>query len=403
MMTMSSEAFRIEKGKLGPLNVTEKEMEIRPLTVFVGEQGAGKSLCSQLLYFFRNLSYLSRFYDAQLGREASVEMLVRVALNDLRSNHRVAAVFADPMATVSYTTVSDEQIERTYKIGLNYASRRTQPYQHLIEEIARLRENKTILSLREQALFAPAERILYSQARGPSTWDLLALPTTLKLFASTMEYAGDTFNQWIDGTPDTPQGKWIREKGQQALRGEAVRRGDNWLWQFEGDKKIDIDMASAGQKANWPLVILGEALFSWRREGLIDTPYYLHIEEPETHLHPAAQIAMVELLAYLVNQGVNIVITTHSLVVLYTLNNLMWAYRKLGMEDGAERVPKSECRLSPQKVAAYMFRNGSIEDIMDSESGQIDESQLGKVLGDLEIQFNRIATYGILWGESNTK
>ena len=383
------ETFCIERGKLGPLSATEKELEIRPFTVFIGEQGTGKSLLSQLLYFFRNLPYLVRFYETRLGREVSAETLVRAALDNLRSDRRAIAVFADPAATVSYTAAGDEQARKARKVSFTYANRRARPYQQLVKEIARLRGDKATLRLRGQALFVPAERILYAQARGPSTWDLLALPATLKLFADAVEYAGDTFKRWVDGIPDTPQGKWVREKGRQALQGEAVRRGDNWLWQFGGDKKMDIDMASAGQKANWPLVILGEALFSWRREGLIDTPYYLHVEEPEIHLHPAAQVAMVELLAYLTNQGFNVVVTTHSLTVLYALNNLLVASDLGNYEE--EKIPQPEVRLKRGQVGVYFCSpDGVVAELVDEATGLISEGQLAAVDEALDTQLNRL-------------
>jgi len=43
--------LRIERGRLGPLMKTPEEgIEIRPLTLFIGRQGTGKSLVSQLAY-----------------------------------------------------------------------------------------------------------------------------------------------------------------------------------------------------------------------------------------------------------------------------------------------------------------------------------------------------------------
>jgi hypothetical protein len=39
-------------------------LEIKPLTVFIGKQGTGKSLISQLIYFFYNLPYLIVYQQA---------------------------------------------------------------------------------------------------------------------------------------------------------------------------------------------------------------------------------------------------------------------------------------------------------------------------------------------------
>lgn len=123
---------------------------------------------------------------------------------------------------------------------------------------------------------------------------------------------------------------------------------------------------------------------------------FLHTKEPETHLHPGAQLAIAKLLAYLLNQGICVIVTTHSLTILYALNNLTLAYRQLGDKE-TENVPEPPVRLSPDKMAAYLFAEGKVENIAD-ESGQIDEGVLGQVLGDLEVEFNRLTAYNMLWG-----
>ena len=46
--------IRVSKGKLASIKEQSpgKGLEIKPLTVFIGKQGTGKSLLSQLSYFF---------------------------------------------------------------------------------------------------------------------------------------------------------------------------------------------------------------------------------------------------------------------------------------------------------------------------------------------------------------
>lgn len=53
-------------------------------------------------------------------------------------------------------------------------------------------------------------------------------------------------------------------------------------------------------------------------------------------------------------------------------------------------------RVAPEKMAAYLFSDGKAENITDG-NGQIDESLLGEVSGDLEVEFNRLTTYKVLW------
>ena len=81
----------------------------------------------------------------------------------------------------------------------------------------------------------------------------------------------------------------------------------------------------------------------------------LILEEPESHLHPAAQLQMARGIARLVNAGVKVLITTHSADFVGQINNLVsmsnvseetWA--SLGFE-------REEC-LQPEQVSAYGFR-----------------------------------------------
>ncbi len=98
---------------------------------------------------------------------------------------------------------------------------------------------------------------------------------------------------------------------------------------------------------------------------------------------------MVHLLAYLARQGFRIVISTHSLTILYALNNLLLA-SALG-EQSRPDIPPSEVRLLPDMVAAYLFsEQGEVQSLLDEREGFIDEAVLGEVNASLSDEMNRI-------------
>lgn len=397
------ESLRIE-GRLGPVEAKEG-IEIRPFTVFIGPQGTGKSLLSQLLYFFRDAPYLLHGYWVADGPDASVRRVLEgIRTGDL-TNRALASFLTTPSIRIYYECnggKGSRKVERA--ISINQNSRKIHPLKPFSEEINGWKLGSSVQPSADflpQALFVPSERTFFSRFinSDPSMLGNKSLPLTMREFTRVLTEAGQIFLQWQE-TPSLRPPEVMETEAliQRALRGrvkysQAGRYAGRWQWIPEGsDQPIDLEMASSGQMEAWPLALAAQAVFGLEKKR---RPMFLHIEEPESHLHPAAQVAIVKLLAYLVNHGFRVVATTHSLTVLYTLNNLALAYQKLG-DKIAERVPEPEARLNPQHIAAYLFDEGKAIPIRD-ESGLVDEARLGRVLGDLEVEFNRLSTYGTLW------
>ena len=83
----------------------------------------------------------------------------------------------------------------------------------------------------------------------------------------------------------------------------------------------------------------------------------LILEEPEAHLHPAAQTDMAVTLARLARAGVRVVITTHSDWLLQQIGNLI-REGELAETEG-EAAPSSDAALRPRDVGVWLFdRNG---------------------------------------------
>jgi hypothetical protein len=392
----------ISQGPLGPIQPCQ--VEVAPFTVLIGKQGTGKSLLSQILYFFENLSYLVPYYAATLARGANVEKppdartILATALNDLRSSGEPLSTFVNESVTLAWEPAILD-VENRLELSIL-----RQPGTFLSKPLrrTRYRMNGSLRSLvsrartaslpQHQALFIPAERVLISQASGPSTWQLLSLPSTLRFFADLIQVAGKTFSAWGDGEPDTEEARWIHRLAEQALAGQVTRKNDIWHWKIRRGERVlrfRIDMASSGQRANWPLVVLAQVLFSWQKYGPIVPPSTIYVEEPEIHLHPEAQVAMIKLLAFLVNHGFRVVVTTHSLTVLYTLNNLVLA-SSLG-DLAQEGVPEPEVRLRADQVAAYALQpDGTVAEMLDRETGFLSEVELGQTAAALGDEMNLI-------------
>jgi predicted ATPase len=117
---------------------------------------------------------------------------------------------------------------------------------------------------------------------------------------------------------------------------------------------------------------------------LVRPGHLLIFEEPESHLHPAAQRQLARGIVRLVNAGVKVLITTHSDIFVSQINNLL-ALGQASPELVAEGGFVAEDFLRKDQVGAYLFRYshelGGSEIVLleiDPDTG-IDEDEFAQV------------------------
>ena len=93
---------------------------------------------------------------------------------------------------------------------------------------------------------------------------------------------------------------------------------------------------------------------------LVNPNDLLIIEEPEAHLHPSAQIALVQCLVKLVNCGVNVFVTTHSDWILRAVHNLVLRGAKSKVED--ENGSMDQSGIAKEDIGVWEFL-GSKDDL----------------------------------------
>jgi energy-coupling factor transporter ATP-binding protein EcfA2 len=106
----------------------------------------------------------------------------------------------------------------------------------------------------------------------------------------------------------------------------------------------------------------------------------LVIDEPEMHLHPAAQVKIIEFLAMLVNTGLHVLITTHSSYVVDHLVNLMEAYKHQNQDEIIEMflLEQKEAFIDQEKVSVYLVEDGKVKNVLSPE-GAIDWGTFSEV------------------------
>ena len=151
---------------------------------------------------------------------------------------------------------------------------------------------------------------------------------------------------------------------------EVDRYGDIFFLPYRSNnKKMPLHFTSSTVKTLFSLVFY--------LEHLAQPGDYLMIDEPELSLHPDNQQNLARVLAKLVNNGVKVVLSTHSPYFVRELNNLIMLNKsfikagelrqRYGYEPGES--------LNPEKVSAYLFDQKTIKEMeIDVNEGIIAET-----------------------------
>lgn len=105
---------------------------------------------------------------------------------------------------------------------------------------------------------------------------------------------------------------------------------------------------------------------------------FLIIEEPENHLHPENQRILVKFLVRLINNGLNIILTTHSDYILEQFNNLI-RLGKVNEVKLTELGYSNQNILNYEDIKIYNFKKESDylyipKEVDIDETGFIDEN-----------------------------
>lgn len=158
------------------------------------------------------------------------------------------------------------------------------------------------------------------------------------------------------------------------LRGTyRCRNGEEQILLDSGNY-VKMNYSSSGQQeCVWILNLLFYYLLRQKQMLFI-------IEEPESHLFPASQKYITELIALVSNCGHSIVLTTHSPYVLGTLNNLLYAHTVLPQhsKEASGMIPDS-LWLDFEKFDAWFVKDGELDNCMDTEIHMIQNERIDEI------------------------
>lgn len=392
---------RIKIKNLGPIQ--DLEVEIRPLTLLVGRQASGKSLVAQVIFFFRAIhSLLMRYYTPELKTETGwQERLIKKILDDLRGTP--FGYFAEGTAYLQYFSGKTRWSVHVYRS--NRTVRLNKEFKDFLTEHVASLEDRKASELHEwqwffHNLFIPTERSVFTRLAGKAPTVLYAefQPMLLRLFAEYLDAAKEIYSKLYEklgrkelarifGEDWLGSRNFILEQQIRAIQGKAYipKHGPKlWKWMVHSEKDekriVPIEAASSGQMEAWPFFVVAATM------GSILKRMSVYFEEPETHLHPSAQVEVMRTIAYLVGRGQNFFLTTHSPYLLQIVNNMLERFSVQSRESARQ----SGIALDPEMVAAYRIQ-GQAYNVLDREgTNLVDADELERVADELGGEFQSL-------------
>lgn len=384
---MNPVIFHIKK--LGA--VRNSNIELKPLMIFSGESGLGKSyvaflvhylytllVSDRLIFFFneKNIDFKSIFDKKQSGQVLlsipSDELFAWInkdAINYIgyligheKFDGEVEIQFPYENKTLEFIyddelSGLDNKEELFYKIKLDHftyrlVSRSFQPDPIPFSDL--------VCAVLLDAIWGDYEAVKSCYLLPPSRGALMEL-TERPAFRSGM------YNEFFDLKVDLsrPLAKSVEQNATITKCLSEVNMGS--LQQVEGRimyyTKDGADMpltaAASSIKELAPFTMM---LNKFSPEGIS-----ILFEEPEAHLHPERQVKVADLIACSVNKGCQMQVTTHSDYFIKRINNLMKLHllkERMSSEEFSKLLVayniEEDCLMDPENVGAFLLRrNGN--------------------------------------------
>ena len=393
---MASATIEIQIEQLGPIR--DSKIVLKPFMFFSGESGTGKSYTALLIHYIYCLicdNALSDFFKEQgvsynqlMAEHPDDEegVLYEFSLSQLEAWCSKAAVsylgqmLGNPalkaQISIRFKGVPDHykytfkkevlnlsgdvmdyfdliQLNNGHSVRVPHRSEKWEAIPlYLLFQISM----KTIFGIKQSKTFLlPPSRGALVGLSDTTRWGVMA---SMGMYEEFLSDFSDLKAKKIDNTDTRQQYKELSEK---MLQGNIqIRDNDLFYEQPSMEVPIPIMAAASSVKELTPFALM-------LQKGVV-AEYSILFEEPESHLHPEMQIKVADLLAYILNEGGRMQVTTHSDYFLRRINDLIrlnLLKNKMGEEEYVAFCEQHgfnpDITISPTKVGAYYFqRQGSV-------------------------------------------
>lgn len=415
-------------ANFGPVKKAKVELENK-FQILIGPQASGKSTVYKVVYFCRKIRDYSLDYvmDPALIQQSHENEVLTNYFKFLRKQFMACfgtTKHMDPF-TIEYT-FKDNKIKIALVKGyvrFTYSEKLRADVDALLAEVIELYRNmadRTILlkdMVKENGLMRQQLTVRINSIFKDDS-DIIYIPAGRSVLATMSEQLQDipfpsmdlTMQEFINRIRNTRMnfGSRIPEvvqdylktvKGQinqiavelaynivhTILKADYVSDKDGEKVFYDRDRWVKLLFASSGQQESlWVLLPCFLQILQNRKCLII-------IEEPEAHLFPDAQRAIVELVALLVNvTNSSAMITTHSPYILTSTNLLLFsgAIEKSGERNSTVIHP--QLRISPKTFSAHSIDDGVMSDLYDKEAHMLNVDYIDQISSVINEDLDRL-------------
>lgn len=380
------EEIKVHINRLG--RVYNSDLTIKPFMLFSGDSGLGKSYLASLCHYFYRLltsyeifdgfvhemgwNYLElsqNYHDQGVALTISKEILESWLSNDCVRyvGYLIGNENIEGTVDVILPSVFPDNLVISYREELIGLVGKEEMYMNLSLLGVSLRANfqpdfvespfaallrfgfANILygnptSIKMAPIFPPSRGTLLTEEVTPIT----GMYAEYKRLQVALERASAQPIQLNEG---------IKAMMQNILEGNVTYREGRYYYEVPGIPEMPLSAAAASVRELTPITRLANRVDM--------ATVAILFEEPETHLHPAKQRMMADVMGALLNAGAKLIITTHSNYFIARLNELIQFYRlknrgtvsdeqlkelrsKLKIEEGVE--------FDSEAMGVYMLR-----------------------------------------------
>jgi predicted ATPase len=373
--------------------VKDADIELKKITVLIGEQASGKSTIAKLVYYFKTLrdDFLTEFYSKVIIKKektidfnriceekfynlfGSITHLPKFEISYYLSkekyifltieNKKLNVFFNDKILIkilIDYVSEKVEQLLNTskldkeklffefekmdiveeYSILLNKVFENNQS--DFLYIIAGRNATVSYSELFEKYLFADIQSKVVENTKLSFSKKRYNIDEALMLeFMKEISFIKDYFEEY--GDFNRLMNSHINVEHELEIALDKINKitkgkyliddsGEKIIYDNKENGYVLLSNASSGQQE--VIRILQDIFISIIEERKI----FRIVEEPEAHLFPSAQKHLIELLTFLINQDDDnqIIITTHSPYVLTVFNNLIFSKRIVDKNSDAK-------------------------------------------------------------------